>query len=291
MRAKVPLLAMAASLAASSAWAQSSQPASRSAPAGPGVLQGQVTLIAEIDEHHLKVQESWQIRNPTGGTVAPESVVFDLGSDVRRIRIDENVVGFAHVEGETVIRATRGLGSGTHAFAVSYLLDLDGDTARFARSFPIPVTGGRLIVEDLDGVRASGSTSLSVRNRDLNGLSFRIFDFAVPGGTPFDVVLRGLPSRAAWPRAVAVALSAMAFIWMVISVLRPGGDARLVKGALSAEARREQILKALELLEEDQREGRIEGRKYEKRRRALMDELARVLRELDLSGDPRGHPA
>lgn len=280
-----------ATFAAGEAWAQSSQPASRpaaSASADPASLAAQVTMIVEIDEHHLKVQENWQMRNPGAGVVKSSNITFDLGSKVRRIQMDESATGFAHVEGEKTIRATRDLGPGVHGFAVSYLLDLDGSTARFSRRFPVSVAGSRLIVEDFGGLETSGATPLSTRSRDLNGLSFRIFDFSVAKGEALDVTLMGLPSRSAWPRRVAVALAALAFIWMVVSLLRPGHDRRAVQGALSAEARREQILRALELLEEDLDEGRIESKKHEKRRKALMGELARVLREAELSKNDDG---
>lgn len=266
--------------------AQSSQPAS--APAGRvdvGQLRGQLTLIVEIDENHLKVQESWQIQNPTRGAVPAEALVFELGPGIRRPTLDEDVMGFTLREGESVVRATGPLGPGNHTFALSYLLDHSGRAAHFNRTLPVPVQAGRLIVEDVSSLEAQSPLSLSSRSRDLNGLTFRIFDYGnLNAGQRFDVRLTGLPSRAAWPRWIAVLLCVGAFVWMVVAVLQsPPEASRKMAGALSASARRDQLLRALELLEEDRARADGAPEKYQRRREALVSELADVLRELELA--------
>lgn len=272
-------------LLAAAAYGQSSQPAS--APGrlvGPEALRAQLTIIIEIDENHLKVQENWQIQNPSQGTVSPEALVFDLGTGIRRATLDEDVTAFGIEEGENVVRGKTALGPGNHGFALSYLLDHAGAEARFDRSFPIAVTAGRLIIEEVDGLEAVSSLSLPSRVSDQNGLTFRIFDFGgLTPGQRFDVTFKGLPSRNAIPRLLAVVLSVGAFVWMLVAVGRPRERNKGVRGALSATARRDQLVRALELLEEDRSAGRTPEATYAKRRSELVGQLADVLRELDLA--------
>lgn len=232
------------------------------------------------------------MQNVGPGPVPASALVFPLGSRVRRLQLDEDTEGFSANDAGSIVRATRDLRPGPGGFAGSYLLDFDGAAAVLERTFPVPVGGGRIILEDIPGLTVDGSTAFESRARDLNGLTFRIFDFGgLEAGHRFRVRISGLPSRSALPRQVALALSALAFLWMLAAVLRkPSGTLTPVLGALSAEARREQLLRALELLEEDRRAGRIEGKKHERRQKALMADLAAVLREIELARDarPRG---
>lgn len=278
-------LSLSTAAVGAAAYAQASQPASQPSQqvVSAAVLQARVTIIMEVDENHLKVQESWQIDNPTGGSVPKEQVVFDLGPGIRRLQMDEEVTDFVPNDAGSLIRAKVDLGPGSHGFAGSYLLDKDGDSAAFTRTLPVPVRAGRLITEDINGLAVDGSTAMTSRVSDLNGLSFRVFDFAaLPVGHAFQVRVSGLPSRSALPRNIAVVVSILAFVWMLVGVLKPRVQEPVVLSALSAEARREQLVKALELLEEDRLSGRVEPDQAARRKKALMMELAAILREMDL---------
>jgi hypothetical protein len=273
-----------------------SRPASRpasSTPVGPEAAQARLTLIFEIDEHHLKVQEMWQIRNTGSGKLPASALVFPLGEGVRRLALDEeSQADFDTDDAGTVISAKRGLPAGESiTLAGSYLLDLAGrGRAQMARRFPVPVFQGRAILEHADGISARGSTRFSSRIRDLNGRKFEVFDFGgLSAGHDFRLEFRGLPSRTTLPRDITIALCLAAFGWMIFALARGRGapQAAPVWGALAPEARREQLVRALELLEEDRASGRVEGRPYERRRKELLGELAGVLREIELR-QPRG---
>ncbi|MBX2813358.1 MAG: hypothetical protein KTR25_16200 [Myxococcales bacterium] len=267
--------------------AQSSQPSSApaGAPASKSELRSQATFILELDENHMKVQENWQIQNPTSGFVPAKDLVFSLGDGARRLTVDEDVVGFEANEAGTVISAKRALGPGSHGFAGAYLAPVHDGRLRFSRRFPVPIQAGRVIVEDIAGLDLKANIPLSRRTRDLNGLSFVIFDFnQVPADSLFEFQVTGLPSRNGWPRTIAFGLCGLALIWMLYALLNnPQRDqVHQTMGALSAEARREQLLKALELLEEDRQAGKIVDKQHDRRHASLMRELADVLREQDI---------
>ncbi len=294
----IRILSLIAALgfASSAAHAEpASQPSRPSGPpVGPEALEARLTLVFEVDEHHLKVQEMWQLTNHGRGPLPASVLDFRFGTNVRRLQLDEDAKGFEADEPGTMVRATQGIpAGGTASFAASYLLNLSGRTALMQRRLPVPVTEGRAIFENISGLTVDGSTALEPRIRDMNGLSFKIFEFAgLPPGHDFQLRVVGLPSRSTLPRDVAMVLAALAFVWMVVELSRRRqtlAPARVL-GALSAEARRDRLLAALELLEQDRQAGRIEGKSHAQRRKTLMQELALVLREIDLVASARAEP-
>lgn len=264
-------------------YAQSSQPAT-GATTQPEALYSQLILILELDENHMKVQENWQIQNPTSGSVPSGELVFQLGQ-TKRLTLDENAKGFEASPDGREVRSDGPLSPGQHSFAATYLTPLESGTLSFNRTFPTRLHSGRIIVEDIEGLDVVGSVPFTRRTRDLNGISFLIFDFNnIPQGQALEFRVSGLPSRSELPRTIAFILCGLAVVWTLYSVFLSGTPVTpQTMGALSAEARKEQLIRALELLEDDRSSGKIEGKKHERRHQKLMNELAAVLRELDLS--------
>ena len=272
--------------APASAFSQASQPASAPSvgPVSANMLKSQVFLSFELEESYLKVQESWQIENPTNGHVPAEDIVYALGGNIRNLKLDEDVMGFATKEGSTVIRATGPIRPGSTHFAFSYRLPVSGSgRADVRRRLSIPITSGSIVAEDIEGVDVSGSLEFS-HTADLNGLNFRVFRMAnLNREQELVIQFTNLPFHNAVPRYIAFALSGAAFVWLIWGLTTIPISNTSQKGALSAEARREQLVRALEILEEDRSSGQIEGKKYERRRKGLMADLASVLREVHLA--------
>lgn len=269
----------------------SSQPSAPSAPPGGSAVDvsAQATLIIEVDEHHLKTQESWTLANLSGKTVAAAQLVFDMPKKTRRLSVDEDVPGFKGAEDGSRIFADRDLGPGNTTFAGAYFWDFSGDTAEFSRRIPVSVNGLRVIIEDIPGVNVASNLQHQSRVRELNGLKFVIYDFAaMRGGQTFDLTISGLPSRTTLPRTVALALVAAIVLWLLWAVSTRVKEEDETLGPLSAQARRDQIIKALEILEADKVADKVNAKRYERRHGELMNELADVLREIDLARARRG---
>jgi len=269
-----------------------SQPASQpSLPSGGSAsdVTAQATVIIEVDEHHLKTQESWSLSNGGGKSVPASQLVFPLPKGSRRLSVDEDVPGFKGADDSQSIFADRDLGAGSTTFAAAYFWDFSGDTARFSRRIPVNVNGMRVIIEDIPGVSVSSNVKYQSRVRELNGLAFAIYDFApITAGQTFQVTVSGLPSRATWPRAAALAITAGIVLWLIFSLLQKDPREATTLGPLSAQARRDQIIKALEILEADKAEGSVKPKRYARRHGELMNELAVVLREIDLARPGHG---
>jgi len=264
-----------------------SQPASQPNLPGGGRaadVTGTVTVILEVDEHRLKTQESWSLSNASGKSVAPSELVFELPDGSRRLALDEDVPGFVAAEDGSRFFADRPLGAGVTTVAGAYMWDFDGDTAVASRRVPVNVNGMRLIIEDIDGLNLTSNLEFQRRVRELNGLNFAIFDFSpLKAGQRWELRISGLPSHSTMPRTVATAAAIAIVIWAVLALVKREDSEEQTYGPLSARARRDQIVKALEILERDRAAEKVKPKRYERRHGELMASLATVLREIELA--------
>lgn len=267
------------------------QPASRPAsqpnlqPGGTGAdVTGQVTMILEVDEHRLKVQESWSLFNQSGKSIAAEHLVFRMPDGAFRLTVDEDVPGFTAEDDGSRFYATQALGAGQTPVAAAYFWPFDGDTAQTSRKIPVNVSGMRVIIENISGLQVTSNLEYTRRVRELNGLEFAIFDFSqLRAGQPFELRVSGLPNRSTLPRSLAVALVLGIVGWTFLALMSKSSGGSTTYGPLSARARRDQIVKALEILEQQRAAEQIKPKRYERRHGELMHELAEVLREIELA--------
>ena len=269
----------------------SSRPGAGLQPGGTGKdVAGQVTFILELDEGRVKVQESWNFQNDSGRLVGKEHLRFELPAGSRRVSVDENVRGFAATDDGKALYATDAMASGSKTLAAAYFVDTPDAKATWSRMIPVEVAQGRLIIEAVPGLNIATNVRHSRRDTDLNGIQFSVFDFGpVPAGSRFELTFTGIPSKTTLPRTLALLASALIFGWMVYALrgrrdLAAAGSG--VMGPLSAAARRDQIVKALEVLERDFKEERVKEKRYQRRHEELMTELATVLHEIEATGRP-----
>ena len=263
--------------------APASQPAAIEKGGTGADITADVTFIYELDERRFKVQESWTLQNTSNKLV--EDITFRLPKGSFRLTVDEDVKSFAANEVGTAYGSTGSLGPGQHSVAAAYFLSFKGANANIRRTLPVNMSSARVIIEDIDGLSVSGNTKVQCSPRSLNGLKFKVCNFAgVQALEAFEVRFTGLPSRPTWPRLLALAISLAFIAWMVIALTRTTtADASVAVSPVSAVARRDQIVRALELLQEDAEAGRVSDKRFERRRRELMAQLADVLREIELA--------
>ncbi len=271
---------------------QSSRPASQPAlrPGGTAAdAKGKFTFALNIDNQALRVGELWSIENPSGKLIPKEQLVFRLHKDVRLFRLDEDVTGFVAADDKKSFSPTADLGVGSKNSSGAYFWDFDSDTATMDRVLPVPTENSLLYIEDSGDLEFSSNIKFQRSNRKLDGRQFIVLFFApTKANERFQVTISGLPSHKTWPRTAAALLCLAVLGWMLWALKAPqlaAGGPQL--GALSAQARRDQIVKAIEILDRDFEAEKIKEKRYERRHRELMDELAAVLREIELSG--KGH--
>lgn len=268
------------------------QPASRpaSAPAELGAtagdVYGELTMIFEVGEEAINTQESWRLDNRSPKAVAPELLTIRLPAGARKLRLDGDTKPFVALEDSSGIEAEGPLPPGEGSVSGAYQLPIDGSASTLRRPLPFRMGGVRLIMENIAGLELETNVRNTRRVKELNGLEFAIWDLdATPAGTELEIRLRGLPSRARWPRNLTVATMIGILVWMVVMLVRGRGEtvahhARL--GTLSAAARRDRLVRAIELLDEQLAEDRIPADQHRRRHQTLLKDLAAVLRELDV---------
>ena len=263
--------------------APSSRPANLASGGTGADMTADVTMIFELDENRFKVQESWTLQNNSQKMI--DSVSFAMPDGTFRLTLDEDVKSFAANEPGTAFGSTGPLGPGQHTIGAAYFLSTRGASTTVRRKIPVNLTSMRLIIEDVPGLSVSGNTKVQCRKRELNGLNFNVCTFAgIQAGQVLETRFTGLPSRSTWLRSVAILLSIGAILWMVFALSRGAMTATASPlSAVAAPARRDQIVRALELLKEDFEAERVTEKRYERRQRELMDQLADVLREIDLA--------
>lgn len=283
-RVWIALAACALALPAAALAQPASQPASR--PAAPGGkasdIQAELTVIYEIGEQALNTQESWRLSNGGGKLVSADDAAIDLPPTATRLRLDADVRGFLAAEDSKSIRPNGPIGPGDHGVSGAYQITFSGDEATLRRRVPFSLRGARIIMENVPGLEVTTNVQSERRVRELNGLEFAIWDTApVPAGGELVLTLRGLPTRPTWPRNLAMAVAIAIVGWMIWSLTRREEQAAAggPLGALSAHARKERIVAAIELLERDHAEGKVEDKRYQRRHAALMKDLAAALRE------------
>lgn len=279
-RAVLAAAALSAVLTPMVALAQSTRPSGQ--PASLDAMRGAWTLVYELDESAFRVQEMWQISNPTRGELPASALRLELPEAAKKVRVQEDS-GFELV-GERVVVPTQPVGPGTSDLTVTYTLPLDGASLQLQHVLPVPMSAGRVIFQRFPGLDVRGLDEQQVREREFDGIGFRIYDLgARPAAFRVEATVSGIPVPSQLPRQIALVLALGALAWMLIGLGDRTRTARPVLGVMSATARRDQILGALELLEKEREQGQIDDQKFRKRREALVRDLSAVLEEIELA--------
>jgi hypothetical protein len=274
-------------------------------PNPPGTAQdvgADFTVVVELGERQLNVQESWTLQAPSDKTVPASQIHIPMPKGAKGLRLDERSQGFHAEETSAAIDATEPL-TASRALTGGFLYDFSGNSASISFPIPFAVHQARIVVQDIPGLEISTNVETQRRKHDdVNGRSYLIYDTpAMPRGGALEVTIGNLPMQTLWPRRIMLAFVVGILGWMMWALKTravPGADGAAQSfGPLSAHARKEQIVKALEVLERDLNEERVKEKRYQRRHGELMKELATVLREIELeaAGAPRrdveGHEA
>lgn len=257
------------------------------------------TLYLEANEQGLQAEESWAMRNLGSVPVPAADLVIQLPPQITQIRAEGDAsTGMEVGKDNRSLRGTAPLPPGeTRTVTVRYMLPLASSTMELTRIAPFSVGRWRLIIEDQPGLALAASEKVVKSDRELNGVRFDIWELSeiVPGKV-VTLTLSGLPVRSHLPQYIALVAGALVLAWAVRAVARSKSALSAKAGAqktaavvtpLSGVARRERLVRAVELLDADHAQGKLDAEQHARRRRALVGELAVVLRQIDLESTPR----
>lgn len=252
------------------------------------------TIYFEANEQGLQAEESWAIRNMGSVPFPAEKLVLTMGPEVTSVHMEgDGSTGFALADDRRSVRATAPLPPGeTRVVTLRYGVKLDGARLRIARTLPFEISRARVILEDRPELSLGSSERVTRSERELNGVRFAIWEMTgVAAGKRLELDMAGLPVRPVWPQGLALLGVAGVLVWAVGAVRRGrpastrasgAGGAQPVVTPLSGAARRERLVRAVELLDAEHAQGKLDDEQHGRRRRALVGELAVVLRDLAL---------
>lgn len=233
---------------------------------------GTATLVVEFDDGAVRVQENWELR----GSGAPVTLPLAEGAETI-----SDVEGWSHVPGQGLVSAGP-IGRALQQVVVGYRVPSEGASVELRWPAPdsVRVEGVRIAHPKLDGLLVQTSPSPASAepiDRMVGGVLFVLRDVDTPfRAGPLTITLRGLPTRAGWPRWVAIGLSVVLVVAVVV-LWRLDADPVAPRTMDEPAAQQHRILEALHQLEANAPD--MDPARAQTRREELVAALARHLRE------------
>lgn len=186
-------------------------PAPAPKPAAPGsiTLGTQSRMIVEQSDEFVEVFVLADLINTNDGPVSlPAPIVFSLPSGALGAATLEGSTGAALEGGRIVVKGP--LAAGPTSVQFGYRLPADTGSVTITQAYPVGGPLSSVIV------RKHGTTAIVVggeRQRRDTQLEGRDYVLVATGeitpGTPFDVIVSGMPARPRWPVRLALSLAAL----------------------------------------------------------------------------------
>jgi hypothetical protein len=165
----------------------------------------------------------------------------------------------------------------------AYEMPYGGDQVTISQPLPARLEQLSLVVEKAGAMHVESAQMSSHGEMPASGKTYLVGNGpAIPAGQALSFTITGLPHRASWPRTLALALAAIVIGAGVWVALTPGRDAEAKQQRRrTLQDRRERLFADLVRLEEQQRAGQTDERRYATRRRELVAQLERIYAALD----------
>ena len=273
------------------------------APPPVPAMPGQVTfaqdsrILIELGEESVEVYYWLDVLNVEDSAVEPEtSFEFFLPPGAQGATILQGSSPRTLIDGPRVW-VSGSFAPGVTPVLVAYILPYSGGNLAFSQSFP--ATFAQLLVFTQKwGAIDMASTLIERRGEmgagETGGLPMLWgAGGAVPAGRVVTLELNGLPHHSEWPRILALSLTGLIVAVGVWASKGSSGDKGASQRSDTLQGRRETLFAELVKVERQQRIGKIGPTRYGTRRAELVDQLQRVLRDLDdgMSPDTAVSPA
>lgn len=283
-------VALVAGLAAASARERvvAEEGARQPARSGVVVLGGESRIIIEFQDDNLQVFYLLDFVNAartpidTGGPL-----VLDLPEVATGASTMQGSSSLAMLQGNR-LRVTGPFPPGTTSVQVGFRVPYRGDSVTLAQVWPAPFEQLFVAAEKVGRLEMSSPQFDEQREANANGTPFLMATGGrINPGQPLTLTLSGLPHHSTLMRDVGVATGVL----LLIGGLCAGVWARPARAGHTADLhkRKTKLFADLLSLEEQRRRGRIDDERYVTRRETLMQQLERVMGELDR--DPTGGTA
>lgn len=250
---------------------------------GTVVIGNQSRIVIEPGDEGINVFYLLDVDNTARAPVnTPAPFVLDVPSEATGTTVMEGSSPKATVKG-TQLTVERPFAPG-HTFAqVAFRLPLSGGTIELRQTFPADLEQVQVVVRKVGETTLTSAQLTEVREVPAEGEMFIAGTGGkVVAGQPITLTVSGFPHHSNAPRAIALALAgAIALIGVWAGSRQDDDSASRAAERKRLIARREKLFQDLVRLEHDQRNGRVDERRYAARREELVAALEHVYGALD----------
>jgi hypothetical protein len=259
---------------------------------GQVVLGSDSRIVIQPGEDAISVYYILEIMNTARAPVNPVTpMLFDVPRAAISTTVLQGSSPLASNSGNHV-RISGPFPSGKTSVEIGMDLPLSDGAVSFQQTFPATLESLAIIAKKSGDMKVSSPQIERQQETSIEGTPVIIgAGGTIPAGRAISVSLSGLPHHSSMPRRIALtlaALVALAGIWASMNRDDPSSRAAERKRLV---ARREKLFQDLVRLENDQRRGRIDARRFSARREELLGSLEQVYGALDTddsSPEPTG---
>ena len=275
-------VALIAGLEAAAARDRAEAEAAAKQPARPGIVVfgGETRIVLEFQRDDLQIFYLLDIVNNARTPVAiGEPMIIELPEGAIAAGALEGSSTLAMVQGDR-IRISGPFPPGVTQVQVGYRFPYRGDSAVVTQRWPAAIEQLFVAAEKVGDLRISSPQFTQQQEATAGGAPFIMAAGGrINAGDTMTLTLAGLPHRSMLLRDLGLAIGLLvlgAGFWAAL-----GGNKARTNRLAELAAAREKLYADLLSLEDQQRRGRIDERRYTARRQSLMTQLERVLSELD----------
>ncbi len=263
--------------------ASTSAGAGAAAPQAGAVRLGRDTqFIVEFNDDELAVFYLLHIVNPGAAPVAHDPLVFELPPEARGATLLEGSSPLATVRGGR-LTVTGPFPAGTTVVQLAYQLPYRGSEVTVKQRLPAALDAVAIVAEKVGSMHLTSPQMSNHGDMPAEGTVYLVATGpALGAGETLSFTLTGLPTRARWPRTVALILAVAVLAAGAWAAVGAGdGAGRLEAERRALRERRDRLFQELVRLEEAHRAGAVEEGRYRARRQELVTALEQVYDALD----------
>jgi hypothetical protein len=261
-----------------------SKPAAAPAPAVSGAVTigSQSRIVIQPNDENVEFYYLLDVGNSSTNPVNPPTpFVLELPKGASGTTIMEGSSPQAKVKGTTVV--VDGAFAPGHTFVqAAYMMSSEGGSIDIAQKFPATIEQLAVVVKKV-GETALASPQLKDQRpmQADNDTFIAAQGGALGAGQPLQLTVSGFPHHSSTPRLISLTLAVGIALVGVWAATRASDPVALAAERKRLIARREKLFADLVRLEHDRRNGRVDDRRYARRREELVAALEQIYSALD----------
>jgi hypothetical protein len=261
-----------------------SKPAAAPAPAVSGAVTigSQSRIVIQPNDENVEFYYLLDVGNNSTNPVNPATpFVLELPKGASGTTIMEGSSPQAKVKGTTLV--VDGPFAPGHTFVqAAYMMSGEGGSIDIAQKFPATIEQLAVVVKKVGDTALASPQLKDQRPMQADNATFIAAQGgALRAGQPLQLTVSGFPHHSSTPRLISLTLAVGIALVGVWTATRGSDPVALAAERKRLIARREKLFADLVRLEHDRRNGRVDDRRYARRREELVAALEQIYSALD----------